>query len=233
MQTPSNSRKQQGIKARDGLILSAANNLFAQQGYHATTMQNIADTIGYSKGTIYQHYTSKENVLAKLFIQCGETLLINIKKVIDAELDSRQSILLITGIFLKHTREQPGVAGNVPLVQSPCFIAKLASDLQQQIETSEQAILALVFGLFSDCHGFDHNRVKAATFGWWSMQSGVQNLMISGWDISVMGFKSPEEHAIESINFYIDGLSIDSQQTHLSWSDVKLKMQNILDLSTF
>jgi alkyl hydroperoxide reductase subunit AhpC len=48
-----------------------------------------------------------------------------------------------------------------------------------------------------------------------------------------MGFKSPEEHAIESINFYIDGLSIDSQQTHLSWSDVKLKMQNILDLSTF
>jgi AcrR family transcriptional regulator len=233
MLTPSNSRKQQEIQARDGLILSAANNLFADQGYHTTTMQHIADTIGYSKGTIYQHYTCKENVLATLFIQCGQTLLVDIKKVIDAGLNPRVSILLITGIFLKHTKEEPGIAGNLPLVQSPDFIAKLNTDLQQKIQASEQAILALVFGLFLGCDGFDLNRIKAATFGWWSMQSGVQNLMVSGWDISAMGFKSPEEHAIESINFYIDGLNIDSQQPHFCWSDVKLKMHQILNINVF
>ena len=233
MASSSNTRKQQEILARDALILLAANEMFAEQGYHSTTMQNIADKVGYSKGTIYQHYACKEDVLAKLFIQCGETLQVDMQKVIDAKLDIRPSILLITGIFLKHTKEVPGVAGNVTLVKSPAFIAKLAPQYQDEIKHSEQIMLSQIIGIFSECEYFDCDQVKSAAFGWWSMQIGVQNLMVSGWDITAMGFKTSEEHIIESLNIFIDGLGIPSAECSFNWSNVKKKMQQILEINEF
>ena len=41
-------------------ILSAAERLFAQKGYAKTTLQDIIDTTGLSKGAVYHHFKSKE-----------------------------------------------------------------------------------------------------------------------------------------------------------------------------
>jgi AcrR family transcriptional regulator len=227
------SRKQQEIKVRDQLILSAASLLFAEQGYHGTTMQNIADAVDYSKGTIYQHYTCKEEVLAKLFLQCSDTLQASMQKIINKDFHIRDTILLISGIFLKHTKDEPGIAGNVTLVQSLDFVAKLSQDSQKQLLDSERIMLSQVISIFSNYPEFDAKKVKSAAFGWWSMQLGVQNIMVSGWKIETMGFKSPEEHIIESLNVFITGLGISTMGTCESWLDVKKKMQKTLDINTF
>jgi AcrR family transcriptional regulator len=227
------SRKQQEIKVRDQLILSAASLLFAEQGYHGTTMQNIADAVDYSKGTIYQHYTCKEEVLAKLFLQCSDTLQASMQKIINKDFHIRDTILLISGIILKHTKDEPGIAGNVTLVQSLDFVAKLSQDSQKQLLDSERIMLSQVISIFSNYPEFDAKKVKSAAFGWWSMQLGVQNIMVSGWQIETMGFKSPEEHIIESLNVFITGLGISTMGTCESWLDVKKKMQQTLDINTF
>lgn len=226
--TTTTARKQKEIQARDALILSAARGLFSEQGYHATTMQNIADEVGYSKGTIYQHYTCKEDVLAKLYLLCGESLQVDIQKVIDAKLDSRRSILLITGVFLKNAKDEPGTAGNVTLIRSPTFIAKLASQYQEQIKVSEEIILSQVFSVFSENAGLADDQVKNATFGWWSMLMGVQSIMISGWDVLAMGFKVPQEHLIESLNIFLDGLGIITQKDCESWFQIEQLMEQVL-----
>jgi AcrR family transcriptional regulator len=229
MGTSTTSRKQQEIKARDEFILSAASQLFSAQGYHGTTMQAIADSVGYSKGTIYQHYTCKEDVLAKLFLQCGEDLQDRMQKVLSSKPDVRTAILLITGVFLQNAKDVPGIAGNVTLVQSPDFIAKLAVEYQEQLEESERIILSHIISVFSNCENFNCDQAKSAAFGWWSMQLGVQSVMISGWDIEAMGFKTPEQHIIESLNIFIDGLGIPIVKPCETWADVTLKMQQILE----
>jgi AcrR family transcriptional regulator len=47
-------------------MLSAAQRLFAQSGYAAVSMDDIARTANVSKATLYAHFSSKENLFAEI-----------------------------------------------------------------------------------------------------------------------------------------------------------------------
>jgi AcrR family transcriptional regulator len=47
-------------------ILQKAMKLFAENGYHATTMDGIAKAVGVSKGALYLYFDSKEALFAEL-----------------------------------------------------------------------------------------------------------------------------------------------------------------------
>lgn len=44
-------------------ILETALELFAQSGYLGTSMSDIAGELGITKGALYKHYTSKQEIL--------------------------------------------------------------------------------------------------------------------------------------------------------------------------
>ncbi len=50
-------------------ILEAASALFYAQGYHATSMQDLADAVGLQKGSLYHYLRSKEDLLFPLIQQ--------------------------------------------------------------------------------------------------------------------------------------------------------------------
>lgn len=43
-------------------IAEAAKNLFIQKGYASTSIENISEATGVSKGNIYYHFDSKEGL---------------------------------------------------------------------------------------------------------------------------------------------------------------------------
>jgi AcrR family transcriptional regulator len=50
-------------------ILQAAHDLFIQQGYHGTSMRQIATQAGIALGGLYNHFDSKEGVFRAVFIE--------------------------------------------------------------------------------------------------------------------------------------------------------------------
>jgi AcrR family transcriptional regulator len=52
---------------RDAEILSAATIIFAQKGYAAASMQDVADAVGVLKGSLYHYIGSKEELLFRIF----------------------------------------------------------------------------------------------------------------------------------------------------------------------
>ena len=60
------TRKQRELEAREQLILDVAERLLGERGYLGMNMDQIAQATEYSKGTIYQHFSSKEEVLTAL-----------------------------------------------------------------------------------------------------------------------------------------------------------------------
>jgi len=62
-------------QARPGEILDAAMQVFAEKGYAAARMEDIAARAGVTKGTIYLYFASKEEVFKSLAREhVGETL---------------------------------------------------------------------------------------------------------------------------------------------------------------
>jgi TetR/AcrR family transcriptional regulator, fatty acid metabolism regulator protein len=69
MTAPASPRplKERQREEREQLILQAAEELFFEQGYHETSIDDIAARVGIAKGTIYLHFASKEDLVLALF----------------------------------------------------------------------------------------------------------------------------------------------------------------------
>ncbi|HEU5287650.1 MAG TPA: TetR/AcrR family transcriptional regulator [Candidatus Limnocylindria bacterium] len=52
---------------REEEILAAAAKAFREKGYHATSVRDIAESVGLLKGSLYHYIRSKEELLARLF----------------------------------------------------------------------------------------------------------------------------------------------------------------------
>jgi AcrR family transcriptional regulator len=57
------ARRERRIAARKTQILDAAAQVFAEKGFHAATTKEIADVADVSEGTIYNYFSSKEDLL--------------------------------------------------------------------------------------------------------------------------------------------------------------------------
>ncbi len=61
------SLKERQRQEREQLILRAAEELLIEKGYHETSIDDIAARVGISKGTVYLHFQSKEELIFALF----------------------------------------------------------------------------------------------------------------------------------------------------------------------
>jgi len=52
---------------RESEILEAAVAIFAQKGYSAASLQDVADAVGLMKGSLYHYIDSKESLLFRIF----------------------------------------------------------------------------------------------------------------------------------------------------------------------
>jgi AcrR family transcriptional regulator len=55
------------VSARRNEILAAAAELFAEKGFAGTTVRDIADSVGILSGSLYHHFTAKEDMVEEIF----------------------------------------------------------------------------------------------------------------------------------------------------------------------
>jgi AcrR family transcriptional regulator len=67
MRLPADQRRQQ--------LLDVARDRFSQQGFHATSMDEIAEAAGVTKPVLYQHFPSKRALYVELLEETGRQLL--------------------------------------------------------------------------------------------------------------------------------------------------------------
>lgn len=70
-------------------ILNAAGQVFAEKGFHATTVRDVARRAGVADGTIYNYFENKHALLLGLFDELTRTVRGNVDPAGLAELDLR------------------------------------------------------------------------------------------------------------------------------------------------
>ncbi|MGQ0794209.1 MAG: TetR/AcrR family transcriptional regulator [Deltaproteobacteria bacterium] len=68
-------------------IMHAAAHLFAENGYHDVTMEEIAEKVGVAKGTIYLYFESKE----KLYLEILEDRHESIENILEKEIEKNDT----------------------------------------------------------------------------------------------------------------------------------------------
>jgi len=64
-------RKRERLERRDA-ILQAAVQVYMEEGYHATTMDKIAETAELSRATLYLYFSTKDEIFVQAIVQQSE-----------------------------------------------------------------------------------------------------------------------------------------------------------------
>lgn len=71
-------------------ILRVALRMFADYGYHATSLRRLADAVGIEAGSLYNHIASKSDLLARMLFFAHEELVAGIEQRIAAAPDESE-----------------------------------------------------------------------------------------------------------------------------------------------
>jgi AcrR family transcriptional regulator len=75
--------------ARREQLLDVALQVFARQGYHGTSMNDVAEAAGVTKPVVYQHFDSKRDLYLALLAEVGDRLLTEISKATAGATDGK------------------------------------------------------------------------------------------------------------------------------------------------
>jgi TetR/AcrR family transcriptional regulator, cholesterol catabolism regulator len=67
--------------ARKQRIYEAAATLFRDKGYNATSMRDLAMSVGIEPSSLYSHIKSKEELLSEICFECGQRFLDGVKEI--------------------------------------------------------------------------------------------------------------------------------------------------------
>lgn len=119
------SLKERQRNEREQLILQAANELLLECGYHDTAIDDIAARVGISKGTIYQHFSSKEEIVAALFQRGMRKALETLETIFASEGTPREKLdAVIRALYSNVDRQYFRLMGT--LFSSPEFHKHMA-----------------------------------------------------------------------------------------------------------
>ncbi|MFE7625960.1 TetR/AcrR family transcriptional regulator [Streptomyces sp. NPDC057509] len=106
-------KKPQGTPSpeRRAELLATAAEVFAAQGYNATTVRRIADAAGMLAGSLYYHFDSKESMVDEILSTFLNELWEGYDAVLEAGLGPRETIeALVTESFREIDRHRDAVA---------------------------------------------------------------------------------------------------------------------------
>ncbi len=67
-------------------IFAEAVRIFKEKGYHAASVQDIADAVGLQKGSLYHYISSKEELLLKIFERSTGALTQQLQEILASDL---------------------------------------------------------------------------------------------------------------------------------------------------
>lgn len=97
------TRKQRQYNKRDQLILEVGRKMLLDKGYLGLNMERIAEEIEYSKGTVYKHFSCKEDLVGALMIETLQRIkeiILRVTEMKGVTRDRMTAIGLVLGAFM-------------------------------------------------------------------------------------------------------------------------------------
>jgi AcrR family transcriptional regulator len=86
-------------------ILEASARIISQKGYHATSMQDIAEAVNLQKASLYHHFSSKQEILGALLDRGLDLLTERLEKVISQPLTPEEKLRQAMATYLQTLAE--------------------------------------------------------------------------------------------------------------------------------
>jgi TetR/AcrR family transcriptional regulator len=158
------------------LILRNALNLFALRGYDAVGVQEVAESAGITKPTLYHYFGSKQGLLRALIETYHDPFTRQVREAVRYTGDLPGSLAALARVFFDFARQNPTYAR----LQLALMFAPQESDAWRLAASRYEEQHALVEGLFSEAER-DHGNMRGRAKLYASTWIGMLNTCITLW----------------------------------------------------
>lgn len=205
-------RHRRDFEERDRRIREAAKRLLAERGLHGFSMDDVAAAIEYSKGTVYLHYTNKEDALvASCAVAIGQ--LANwLERAAAYGGSSRERMAAIAESHAQFVRENPVDFSTVPIMHSPTVLEKAAPARLAAMDAALGRSLAACTGIVRDGVASrdltlpPKTRPEDVTFALWALMFGSYMILDLHAPDGLLGVTDPAAAVRLHFETYMDGL---------------------------
>lgn len=223
-------RKKREYAQRETLIIDTTRNLLLEVGYIDLNMDRIAELTEYSKGTIYQHFSCKEEILVEMLIQsaqkCG-TFLVRGSQFQGTPRERVAAMALGYDLFI---RLNPDHFKSKLLLQNESIRGKASPVFKKRLDQAEQDNIGIVSGVLRD--GVEQGHVKLrkgvtteeVSFGLWTGAFGAYVLMFSEVNLQALGILDPRMAVWNNIHALLDGFGWHPFFHDLDWEQTRIRI---------
>jgi len=206
------TRKQRELQQREQLILTTAQKLLSEQGYLGLTMDKVAEATEYSKGTIYQHFHCKEEVMANLCLQNIVKLATLFERALTFDGCSREKIAATMLSYIAFTLRYPEDLHNMHLIKNASFHEKISVETREKMLVIEHKLhetMTKIINFAIDEGDLQLNKeeiiAEELVMGLWSMVYGMLLLLSTDIQFKQMGVREPRSVLLVMMQHTLDG----------------------------
>jgi AcrR family transcriptional regulator len=209
---PAQTRKQRELAQRHQLFLEIGREQLLENGFQQFSMDNVAEQAEYSKGTLYQHFGCKEELLIQLCLQ-------RMKGLYDLGLQAasykgthRERMLAFQVSHELWLNIEPRDIYMLQNVHADGVLNKVNDESLLAFKKLENSIITLCASIFQDAMddgSLPAGKLNAAelVYGTWSMCYGGQLLRTFSTPLSEMGVRNPGTAITTLLQIMLNGLN--------------------------
>jgi AcrR family transcriptional regulator len=171
------SRRAERKEKLRGEILAAASKMFADRGYGAVTLREIAKEIGYTHAVIYQHFPDKGHILAELSRETIGLLIQNFDAIAAKHPSPKERLFATSRGLIEFCTDHPQQFRNVffgPENRNGIRAGQYIDDIGRPLF---QRFVQLFFEVARD-EGLPNKNDMVVAHTWWYTIFGLATLMV-------------------------------------------------------
>ncbi len=129
-----------GENTRNAVIAKAA-TLFNKRGFAGVSLSELMAATGLKKGGIYNHFASKEELMAEAFVYAFGRVTEELSRVIKSQLTALDKLKAVVE-FYRHYPLQPTIEGGCPIVNSAVESDDANPLLREKVKEAMQTVQA-------------------------------------------------------------------------------------------
>lgn len=207
------SKSEQKKADREEELIDLAVEIINQSGFSSLTLEKLTAQSSYSKGTIYNHFKSKEDCLSALCARAVSSILILFKRALEFDGTSREKALAVHYSYQLYTHLEPTLfmavlSSKAPGVRENTSEQRMAlvDSLELEINQLSDDMIAVALSDGS-LHLPSHLSVDTLSFANWAMSFGTNALASQASDLRAIKRLDADTILLQNISILHDGMN--------------------------
>lgn len=207
------SKSEQKKVDREQELVDLAVIILNKEGFAGLSLEKLTAQSKYSKGTIYNHFSSKEDCLSALCIRAVSSILTLFNRALSFNGNSREKAVAVHYAYQLYARLEPTLFMAVLSSKAPGVREKTSVERTQVMDALEFEINNFSDAMFKNAVADGslqipaHLSIETLTFSNWAMSFGTNALATSATEAKAVNRLDPNTLLLQNISILLDGMN--------------------------